>query len=223
MIKLPLNKGVCKDEDCLDLLENLIGLIESRDPNLEGHSINVKNLTSMLYDMLPFRIRSRLNLDMLLYAAILLDLGKLALPKEIVNKGGKLEENERMIMQRHPEIGAEILSRIKPLKSVAEWIKFHHERVDGHGYHHLKGKEIPLESRILAVADTFSALMMDRNYKSSLSYPEAITELKLVAGTQLDAEIVEYFCRIPPKKIEKSMKKIKLQMESYIYKDDNNK
>ena len=221
MTKLPFSQGLRSDNDCLELLENIIGVIECGDPNLEGHSINVRNLTSMLYDMLPFRIRARINLDMLSYAALLLDLGKLGLPRELINKGGKLDEGERKMMQRHPEIGSRVLSKIKPFSSISKWVKYHHERVDGKGYYHLKGKQIPLESRILAVADTFSALMMNSNYKSSLSYPEAISELKFVAGTQLDAEIVEYFCRIPPKKIERSMEKVRHQMESYIYKEED--
>ena len=219
MIKIPLLEGFAKRENCIDLLENLIGVIESCDPNLEGHSLNVKNLTSMLYDMLPFRYRVRLDLYQLSLAALLLDLGKLGLPREIINKGGKLDDKEIRIMHRHPEIGARILSRVKGFRKISDWVKFHHERVDGKGYYKMKGRQIPLESRILAVADTFSALVMNRSYKSSLTYAEAISELKLVAGAQLDQEIVEYFCRIPPKKIERSLKKVQRKMDSFAYKD----
>lgn len=217
MVKIPLIHLFSKREGCLELLENIVGVIESCDPNLEGHSLNVKNLTLMLFEMLPFTYRIQIDLYQLSLAALLLDLGKLGLPREIINKAGKLEDKEKRIMSHHPEIGAMIISRVRGFNQVSQWVKYHHERFDGKGIYHMKGKKIPLESRILAVVDTFSALIMDRSYKSSMSYPEAISELRLVAGTQLDAEIVEYFCRIPPKKIERSLNKVQRKIESLTY------
>ena len=218
MVKIPLIHSFSKKENCLDLLENIVGVIESCDPNLEGHSLNVKNLTLMLFDMLPFRYRIQIDLYQLSLAALLLDLGKLGLPRDIINKAGKLEAQEKRIMSHHPEIGAAVIGRVRGLRQVSVWVKYHHERFDGKGNYHLKARQIPLESRILAVVDTFSALIMDRSYKSSMTYPEAITELRLVAGSQLDPELVEYFCRIPPKKIERSLNKVQRKIESLTYK-----
>ncbi|MBQ7752628.1 MAG: HD domain-containing protein [Treponema sp.] len=203
------------EEHGMEILETVIGFVEAGDPNLEGHTINVKNLVLMLYDELPLRYRMRLNPSRLACAALLLDLGKLGISYHIITKTGKLEDEEKAILNRHPEIGARILNQIPSFEEISEWIKYHHERVDGKGYYHLKDKEIPLESRILAVADTFSALTMERNYKSSLTYTEAISELKLVAGKQLDAEIVEYFCQVPLRKIEESLGSVKKKMQFY--------
>ena len=198
------------------ILETVIGFVEAWDPNLEGHTINVRNLTLLLYDELPLRYRIRLNPKRLSCAALLLDFGKLGVPYDIIIKRGKLEDGEKAILRQHPEIAARILNQIPSFEKIAEWITYHHERVDGKGYYHFEGSEIPLESRILAVVDTFSALTMERNYKSSLTYTEAIAELKLVAGKQLDAEIVEYFCQIPLRKIEESLGAVKNTMKFYL-------
>jgi len=203
------------EEHGMEILETVMGFVESCDPNLEGHTINVRNLTLMLYDELPLRYRMKLNPGKLAYASLLLDLGKLGVPYNIITKIGKLEDSERSIVNRHPELGAKILSQIPAFEEIALWIKYHHERVDGKGYYHLKKDEIPLESRILAVADTFSAMTMERNYKSSLTYSEAIAELKLVSGSQLDSELVEYFCNVPLRKIEESLRDVKETMKYY--------
>ena len=203
------------EEHGMEILETVIGFVESCDPNLEGHTINVRNLTLMLYDELPLRYRMKLNPSRLAYAALLLDLGKLGVPYNIITKTGKLEDFEKALLGKHPEIGARILNQIPSFEKIALWIKYHHERVDGKGYYHLSKNKIPFESRILAVADTFSALTMERNYKSSLTYSEAIAELKLVAGTQLDSELVDYFCKIPLRNIEESLRDVKETMKFY--------
>lgn len=203
------------EEHGMEILETVIGFVESCDPNLEGHTINVRNLTMLFYDQLPLRYRMKLNPSRLSYAALLLDLGKLGLPHDIIVKSGKLDDYEKQILSRHPEIGAKILNQIPAFEEISIWIKYHHERVDGKGYFQLKGDEIPLESRILALTDTFSAMTMERNYKSSLTYSEAITELKLVAGSQLDSELVEYFCSVPLRRIEESLRDVKNTMKFY--------
>lgn len=214
-IFLFFTRFVTAEEHGMEILESVIGLVEARDPNLEGHSLNVRNLVLMLYDVLPLRYRMRLNPKKLACAALLLDLGKLGVPYNIITKNGKLAEEEMHIMKHHTEIGSKILMQVPTFVSIAEWVKYHHERVDGKGYFKLKQNQIPLEARMLAVADTFSALTMDRNYKSSLTYSEAIAELKLVAGSQLDSELVEYFCLVPLSKIERSLKDVKEKMKFY--------
>jgi HD-GYP domain-containing protein (c-di-GMP phosphodiesterase class II) len=149
------------------------------------------------------------------YASLLLDIGKLGIPRSIINKKGKLLPEERELIQKHPEICMEILSSIPSLKTITFWIKYHHERVDGTGYYHLKGEEIPLASRILAIADTYSAITMDRSYRPSLPYENAISELRLVAGKQLDGELVELFCSIPKSKITVCMNDVRNRMKKY--------
>ncbi len=198
------------------LVKALIGVIEAGDENLDGHSLYVMELSMLIYENLPFRRKCSLNLDSLQYAALLFDVGKLGVPRNIIDKKGKLEPSEWEFIRRHPEIGAMILQEIPSFGEVSTWIKYHHERVDGTGYYKLKGREIPLASRIIAVADTYSALTMNRNYKFSRSYQEAVLELKLAAGTQLDSHIVDLFCSIPEYKIESCLEDVRKTMQRYL-------
>jgi len=199
----------------MEVLETLVGVIEAGDENLDGHSLHVQNLTMLIYDYLPFFDKMRINPINLQYASLFLDIGKLGIPRSIINKKGKLTQKEKELIQRHPEICIDIFEKIPSFTTVTYWVKYHHERVDGNGYYHLKGKDIPLASRILAVADTYSAITMDRSYRPSLPYENAIAELKLVAGRQLDSDIVDIFTSIPKKKIITCMDNVRGRMKRY--------
>lgn len=199
----------------MTVLETIVGVIEAGDPNLEGHSLHVRNLTMLLYDNLPLAQRLTINTHNLQYASLLLDVGKLGIPRSIINKTGKLEPEEWDLVRRHPELAVKILQPIKSFDTVSNWIKYHHERVDGTGYYHLRNDQIPLASRLLAVADTYSAMTMERSYRATMTHEEAISELKQAAGTQLDADIVNIFCHIPYKKIEESMNDVRRAMSRY--------
>ena len=199
----------------MEVFETLVGVIEAGDENLGGHSLHVQNLTMLLYEYLPLPDRLEINYINLQYASLFLDIGKLGIPRSIIDKKGKLLPKERELIQRHPEICTEIFNKIPSLTTVTYWVKYHHERVDGNGYYHLKGEEIPLASRILALADTYSAITMDRSYRPSLPYESAISELQLVAGTQLDARLVELFCSIPKKKVTDCMLDVRNRMKKY--------
>lgn len=199
----------------MKVFETLVGVIEAGDENLDGHSLHVQNLTMLIYDYLPFFDKMRINPINLQYASLFLDIGKLGIPRSIINKKGKLTQKEKELIQRHPEICIDIFEKIPSFTTVTYWVKYHHERVDGNGYYHLKGKDIPLASRILAVADTYSAITMDRSYRPSLPYENAIAELKLVAGRQLDSDIVDIFTSIPKKKIITCMDNVRGRMKRY--------
>lgn len=199
----------------MEVLETLVGVIEAGDKNLDGHSLHVQNLTMLIYDYLPFSYRIKINPTNLQYASLLLDVGKLGVPREIIDKMGKLQPRERELIQKHPEICVTLFQEFPAFKTVMKWIKYHHERVDGSGYYHLKGEEIPLASRLLALADTYSAITMDRSYKASLPYENAVSELRLVAGTQLDSELVKIFCTIPRTKITACMNDVRNRMKKY--------
>ena len=186
----------------IEILESVISAIELADKNLEGHSIFVHNLTMLLYDSLPLQYRIQINPHNLEYAALLLDIGKMGIPKDVLNKSGKLDSEEMNLVRRHPEIATMMLDSIDSFDSISTWIMYHHEWVDGSGYYHLKGEEIPLASRIIAVADAYSAITMERSYKARKSHRDAITELKMVSGTQLDSYLVECFCGISCRRIE---------------------
>lgn len=203
----------------LEISEALVGILDAGDSNLDGHSLHVCNLTMLLYDYLPLRYKTQINEENLRYASLFHDLGKLGIPGKILNKPGKLEGEEWISMKRHPEIGVMILKPIRSFDAVSDWILYHHERIDGGGYHHLKGEEIPLAARMIAVADTYSAVFMARSYKARRTHEDATSVLKLAAGTQLDQELVDIFCAIPSERIEACAADVRERMRSYLTAD----
>jgi diguanylate cyclase (GGDEF)-like protein len=126
-------------------------------------------------------------------AGVLHDLGKLGIADAILHKPGKLDEAEWKEIQRHPEIGARILEHAG-LNDIADWVRAHHERVDGRGYPKaLAGEQIPLEARILAVADAYEAMVADRPYRAGIAPDDARAELLRCAGTQFDPAVIDAF------------------------------
>jgi len=129
-------------------------------------------------------------------AGLLHDVGKIAIPGSIVSKPGPLSEDEWIEMQNHPRIGAGILDDAG-LEDIREWILAHHERPDGEGYPRgLRDDEIPLEAKILAVADSYEAMTNDRCYRSSIGRERAVAELRSHAGTQFDDVVVDAFIAV---------------------------
>ena len=181
----------------IDIAEVLVGVIDARDPNLNGHSRHVQRVTMLFYDYLPFSIKRGINPVSLEYAALMHDVGKLGVPEAILNKPAKLDPDEWTVMKRHPLVGVRILEPLKTFAHIRDWILYHHERIDGHGYYELPGDQIPLPARIIAIADTYSAITMRRSYKAPKTHDDAIRIIKDVAGTQLDAELVKIFLTIP--------------------------
>jgi HD-GYP domain-containing protein (c-di-GMP phosphodiesterase class II) len=145
---------------------------------------------------LAARIAARLGLDeeqveLTRLAASLHDLGKLAIPEEILRKPGPLSETERLVLERHPHIGFRMLESLG-VDPVADWVLHHHERWDGSGYpDSLGGAEIPLGARIIFVADAYDAMTSDRVYRARLAEDEAIDELSRCSGTQFDPDVVQ--------------------------------
>ena len=126
-------------------------------------------------------------------AALLCDIGRDQIPPEILNKRGPLDDAEWAEVRRQPEVGAALLSDVS-FDDIREWILCHHERPDGHGYPRgLAGDKIPLEARIVAVVDAYSAMTSDRPYRSALGHVEACDELSRCAGTQFDTAVVGAF------------------------------
>ncbi len=185
----------------IDIAEVLVGVIDARDPNLNGHSRHVQKLTMLFYEYLPASIRRGINPVSLEYAALMHDVGKLGVPELILNKPAKLEPEEWAIMKRHPKVGVKILEPLQTFNHITDWILFHHERIDGNGYYSQPGDQIPLPARIISIADTYSAITMRRSYKAPKTHENAIQIIKDVAGTQLDAELVKYFMTIPKERL----------------------
>ena len=130
-------------------------------------------------------------------AGLLHDIGKLATYEAILDKPGRLNDDELKLMRMHPGKGAEILAPIKQLKHIIPAIKYHHEFYDGKGYPEgLKGAAIPLSARIMAVADTVDAMGADRPYRKGRTMDVISAELKRCSGTQFDPNMVETFLKI---------------------------
>ncbi|HEX4187767.1 MAG TPA: HD-GYP domain-containing protein [Solirubrobacteraceae bacterium] len=143
------------------------------------------------------------QLDELRRAAELHDIGKLAIPEEILHRSGPLTEGEQSFMRQHTIIGERILNVSPALRVVAALVRSSHERWDGQGYpDHLAGEAIPLGSRIIAACDAYDAMASERAYQTPRSTSEAISELRNVAGSQFDPGVIEALCQhlneLPP-------------------------
>jgi len=184
-----------------ELIKTLINAVEAKDQYTRGHSVHVANVSEIIYNHLPVLIKNKVSKARLMDAAILHDIGKIGVPDNVLNKPGKLTPEERHLIEQHPTVAKKILESTS-YQSIVEIVYCHHERVDGNGYFKIPADKIPLESKIIAVADTFSALCTDRIYRPKKSYEEAVKIIQDVTGTQLDAEIVKIFCTIPKKEFE---------------------
>lgn len=202
MIRLVIQLTRTVKKRSIDIVKTLIKVIEERDANLNGHSLYVQNVTMVIWHHLPDHLRSTINEVDLNYAALLHDVGKMGIPEAILNKPGKLDDKEWQVMREHPRKGVEILNELQSFDRILPWILYHHERIDGKGYYSLPGKDVPLEARIIAIADTYSAITMRRSYKAAKTYNDAIAIMKDAAGTQLDADLVKLFCTIPREELD---------------------
>jgi putative nucleotidyltransferase with HDIG domain len=136
-------------------------------------------------------------------AGLLHDIGKLNLPDSILTKHDPLTDAEWDMIRYHPELGTRILKYIPGLRDCMDAVLYHHERYDGNGYPHgLKGEDIPRDARIMAIADSYDAMISERGYKKrKLTKKEAIEELEACSGTQFDPELVKIFIKIRKKSI----------------------
>lgn len=179
-------------ETFLHTAEALAEAINNRDPYTGGHTRRVSQYVMKLaadLEKLPEEMSESLRL-----AAILHDIGKIGINDSILRKGGNLSEEERKIIRSHPQIGAKILSFVDEMKKVIPGVLYHHEWFDGSGYlEGLSGEAIPLEARIIAIADTFDALTTDRPYRKALDNKLALQILSEDAGRHFDPNLVSIF------------------------------
>jgi len=169
----------------------LAAAIDAKDPYTHGHSERVTRFALLTAKALRL---TRKDLDSLEYGGLLHDVGKIGISDSILTKTGRLTIEEFAILKRHPAIGGDILKNIAFLADARELVVHHHEKYDGSGYPDgLKGLDIPLGARILAVADAFDAMTSDRPYRHSLGTSAALEELRLYSGTQFCPEASNAF------------------------------
>lgn len=178
----------------LQAIRALTNSIEARDKYTAGHTDRVTRLAEHVARHLGWTEK---QITTLRIGCTLHDIGKIGVPDAILNKAGKLTEAERQRMNQHPEQGLKIICEIDLFKPAVPYIIAHHERFDGAGYPNgLAGKEIPIEGRLLAVVDTFDAVMSDRPYRKGASAEVAVDELINHSGTQFDPKLVEAFLKV---------------------------
>lgn len=173
------------------IVQTLTNALKERDYITEGHAERLQQLVEKIARRLE--LDERVIYDLRLFAQFH-DIGKVGVPDAILFKASSLTEDERRIMQRHSEIGHRIALSAPEMVDISDWILKHHEWWNGGGYPQgLKGEDIPLECRILAVADAYDAMISFRPYRRPMTHQEAVDELKKFAGIQFDPQIVEIF------------------------------
>ena len=171
---------------------SLAHAVDERDAYTGRHSYVVGELSARVARLLGLAAE---DIELVRLAGSLHDLGKLAIPEEILRKPGPLSDSELLVLRRHPQIGYRML-RSLGVEPVSTWVLHHHERWDGRGYPHgLGGEEIPLGSRILFVADAYDAMTSDRIYQAHVAHEDAVAELERCAGTQFDPQVVAVFVK----------------------------
>jgi diguanylate cyclase (GGDEF)-like protein/PAS domain S-box-containing protein len=173
------------------IVSAIMSTLYAKSQETEQHGQRLGKLCRIMGERLGLEQKS---LDDLQLLSKLHDIGKIGIGDHILNKPGKLSEDEWKIMRQHPEIGHRIAVSTPQLEHIADYILYHHERWDGTGYPKgLKGRDIPIVSRILAIADAFDAMTEDRIYRKALPREAAIEEIRRNAGTQFDPEVARLF------------------------------
>ncbi len=185
------------DSRIWEVATSLAGAIDAKDPYTKGHSTSVSKFSEALARAinLPEKEVERITLGALLH-----DVGKIGIPESVLKKEGPLSDEEWVIMKQHPVIGYEKVLEPNPnLRDLIPIVKYHHERIDGKGYPEgLSNGDIPLAAKIVAIADTYHALISDRPYRKGMNIEKAFEILEEGAGTQWDADLVRTFIQIAP-------------------------
>ena len=178
----------------INIVKSLIVTIEAKDVYTGGHSERVHSITMLMAKELGINEKDTKILN---WSALLHDVGKIGIPEAILNKPARLDDKEYKAIKGHPLKGAEIISPLEYLSESIPGILHHHEAYDGTGYpSRIKGEQIPLFSRIIAVADTFDAITSDRAYRKGASFEKGLKIINEVSGSQLDPDLVQVFNRV---------------------------
>lgn len=176
------------------IISSLERTLFEKSHETEEHCNRIEKITTRIGEILKLPLG---RLDDLIIFSRLHDIGKVAIPESILTKKGRLDDKEWMVIKKHPEIGYNICEASPQLVHISEYVLYHHESWDGTGYPQgLKGTQIPLLSRILAVADAFDVMTHSRSYKKSFGKKEALDEISRCSGTRFDPKIVEIMLSI---------------------------
>ncbi|MBY0314444.1 MAG: HD domain-containing protein [Bdellovibrionales bacterium] len=174
-------------------LEDVFTRLKKHDVETYEHCHRVGEMTFKLAQALSL---SKEDQSIAYYAGALHDIGKLLIPEEIINKPGKLTNEEYDVVKKHAQYGVDLLEPLQHLpffKKVREAVLYHHERIDGKGYYNLTEQQIPVASKLILICDTVDAMTQDRAYRKGLPLSVACDELIRCSGTQFDAHMVDVF------------------------------
>ncbi|OPZ86833.1 MAG: Cyclic di-GMP phosphodiesterase response regulator RpfG [Firmicutes bacterium ADurb.Bin419] len=198
-VMMLIRKYVKSDQQIVGVFKGLLSTINAKDRYTFGHCERVSNYATMVGEEMGMEIK---EIQTLLHAGLLHDIGKIELPKSILNKIDTLSDEEYKSISKHPVHSAYILEPLSGTGNLIDYVMHHHERFDGKGYPDgLKGEEISLGARILCVADCFDAMVSERPYRKGMSIEDAFRELKKCSGSQFDPVIVQTFIAAVKNKI----------------------
>ncbi|MDR3145058.1 MAG: HD domain-containing protein [Treponema sp.] len=200
-VKIQAGAAVMLREKTLEAIRAFVKTIDLKEFYSNGHSQQVYDIVALFFDQLV-DYHHVLNRAKLLDAAILHDIGKINISAELLSKREGLAPEEWEIIKSHPLRGKEMLEETW-FRKIGDWIQYHHERVDGNGYYGLASEMIPLESKIIAIADTYAALCSDRAYRTRVGHEEAVAIITREAGKHFDRKLVECFLRIDRSALER--------------------
>lgn len=180
-----------------EIIESFAKVIDMKDSYTQGHSSRVAKYTAMLAKELGY---DEETVEKYYNIALMHDIGKIGIPDQVLNKPGKLTDEEYAIIKSHTERGYEVLKSISLMPEIGVGAEAHHERPDGKGYpNSLAGEEIPRVAQIIAVADTFDAMYSDRPYRKRMNFDKVVDIIREVSGTQLTSDVVDAFLRLAEK------------------------
>jgi putative nucleotidyltransferase with HDIG domain len=180
--------------EVIEMVKALATALYSKSDYNKVHHLETARLSELLGKVMGL---NQQQIEQIRVAGLLHDVGTLSIPSDLINKPGSLTDDERRVVNQHPVLGAQLLRPIRALRDICEILENHHERWDGTGFPHgLKGEEIPLPARIVAIVDSYHAMISDRPYRTALSQEEAIKALRDGAGKQWDPFLVDIFIAV---------------------------
>ena len=176
--------------DYHEIIECIVSALDAKDPYTAGHSQRVSDMTLKICELIGLKKRDTEKIHI---AAHLHDIGKIGVPDAVLNKDTRLNDEEWEAMKKHPQIGADILSKSYHLSELNHIVLCHHERFDGNGYPSgLKGEKIPVGSRIIAICDSIDAMTSDRSYRKAHNFDYCYKEIEKNIGSMYDPMIGRY-------------------------------